>query len=176
MGGKKSVNRQNKDGRRKIGSLGASDDCVVVPGLLGRQIRFALAGSGENGPVRILSHRVGELANLPDPETQRRSCAAILAKKHCEHSQRLRNIYNAMARRELTLDEIDSVFAIIRSLYGHDSEPGEIKPARTDDDGWISPGVGGGCPSPDNPEPDQSHDDVSDDTTLFALESDPEDN
>ena len=64
--------------------------------------------------VRILTHRIGEVQNLADPVLQRRSCAALLAKKYAREHFRLGQIYSALKRRELTDAECADVERILR--------------------------------------------------------------
>lgn len=128
-----------------------------------KMVRDQLRKDSLMGPVKVLLERRGELANLPDPEEQRRSCAAILAKKYQDVSQRLRNIYNAMHRRILSEQECADVFRIVARLGVQDgNSEGSGSP-------WEQPfqdehaGAGGGepepvglesgCPGPDEDEP-----------------------
>lgn len=114
--------RRIKHADRVIGTLGAVDDAVAMPFKRALSIKSVFESLGENGPVRSIKERIGELANLPDPWDNLRSKAAILAKKHQEKSQKLRNIYNAGTKRELTQDEVASVFAIWEGIKNGVSE------------------------------------------------------
>lgn len=115
------------------------------------------------GPVVRLEARIGEVANLPDPWDQWRSCAAILAKKYQDTSQRLRNIYNAMQRRILSEEECADVFRIVEGLGvkdGNSEGTGSPwkRPFTEDVAGagggeWEPVGVGGGCAHEDEDEP-----------------------
>lgn len=170
---RKSVNRQVKAGHRAIGKLGCADDCITLPVFEGRKLMFALGDSyGNHGNVRTPHNRIGEVSNLPDELAHWRSCAALIAKKHQEKSQKLRNLYNAMFRRELTVDEITGVFAIWRGLYGIKEDEGPF-PTRLAGSGarrGKAVGVVGGCPSEDNPEPDQAEPELDGDGWPFADE------
>lgn len=86
--------------------------------------------------VRFPKERIGELAILPCPAANKRSCAAILAKKYFSVNQFLRNIYSAMQHRELTEKECDAVFRTIEGLGAN----GVLEP------GSGEGGVRAGCP------------------------------
>lgn len=169
---RRSVNRQVKDGNRAIGKLGCADDCVTLPVFEGRKLMMALREPGNHSPVRIPHERIGEVRNLPDELEHWRACAALIAKKHQEKSQRLRNLYNAMFRRELTVDEIVGVFAIWRALYGIAEDQGPF-PAELSGAGarrGKTVDMVGGCPGPDNPEPDRPEPEVDGDGWPFVDE------
>jgi hypothetical protein len=92
----------------------ATDSTVALDRALARRV-IVMAGilfRPENGPVRILTERIGEVANLSNPYDNRRSIAALLAKKYFERHQRLRNIFNAGQGRELTEREVNEVFEL----------------------------------------------------------------
>lgn len=131
-------------------------------------LRDALRKNVMNGPVRILTERIGEVANLSNPAEQMRSCAAILARKYGSVNQRLRNLSYQAGQRELSEHECWDVFRIVGGLG---REPGRIfvpcgvgeavreepQPAEAPREGA---GVGEaaaldrGCPDTDLPEPD----------------------
>lgn len=137
-GDKKARNRNG----RVLGTLGAVDDAVPVPFHQAITIKSILGSRGENGPVRILTHRVGEVANLADPVANQRSKAAILAKKYFEQSQKLRNIYNASQKRELKPEEVATVFAIWENLKNGLFET-ELAGTGSEPPGGLDPTGGG---------------------------------
>lgn len=116
---------KQKPGAASLASKGITS--LSVPRSLGAVISGVLSDRFRslNSPVKILTHRIGELANLPDPWEHKRSCAAILAKKHQDKNQRLRNIYNAGHKRELNPDEVAFVFAFMEGLK-NGSIPAEL--------------------------------------------------
>jgi len=130
---------------------------------ISKMVRDQMKQDSLMGPVIRIEARIGEIANLPDPEEQRRSCAAILAKKYQDRSQRLRNLYNAMHRRILSEEECADVFRIVANFGGWNGNtegtgPAEEQPFEEDDAGagggeWEPVGVGGGCPGPHTDEP-----------------------
>lgn len=75
-----------------------------------------------SSPVRFPKERIGELANLPDPVEQRRSQAAILAKKYSTEHYRLAQIYSRISRDFLSEAECNDVFRIVGGLLGSKSE------------------------------------------------------
>lgn len=72
--------------------------------------------------VRRLTDRVGEVLNLKDKESQRRSLAALLAKKHWKPRTQLSRLYSLSKTRELTLKECLDVFRLV--CWRHGDEDG----------------------------------------------------
>lgn len=125
-----------------------------------------------SSPVRVLTERVGELANFSDSLKQKRSCAAILAKKYAESHQKLRNVYNAMQGRELTEAECDAVFFILKGIKNERSEPFELGRESTREPGTL--GLVGAHPEPESDGPDLEDDerDPGDSDGLVRSEED----
>lgn len=135
------------------------DTAVAVSRNKARQILSILTtpSTSENGPVRRVESEVGKVVNLPDPWQNQRSKAAILAKKYQEENQKLRNIYNASQKRELTEPEVASVFAFMGWEYENHEGSGNPyeSPFSADDLAGDGSGDGGsveepgGCPAPE---------------------------
>lgn len=63
--------------------------------------------------VKVLTDRVGEVINLTNREAQRRSLAALLARKHWLPRTRLSQLYAISKQRELTMKECCDIFRLV---------------------------------------------------------------
>lgn len=95
----------------------ASDlDSVYIPSYQKKLVLTAMMSELSHGAVKILKERIGELANLPNPEQQARSVAAILAKKYRMEDGRLGGFCALMRKREFTLKECQLIGKIVEDL------------------------------------------------------------
>lgn len=117
--------------------------------------------------VRILTHRIGEVQNLADPVLQRRSCAALLAKKYAREHFRLGQIYSALKKRELTDGECADVERILGEWglaacrgerpVGDGEQDGPNSGLRADQVRGAAPGGDEAAPDRDPVEEDLEH-------------------
>lgn len=148
------------------------DDSVAVDRKTYAKIRQALDFPAEHGPVRMVPERVGEVANLPDPWENSRSKAAILAKKHQEKSQKLRNIYNASQKRELNQEEVASVFAIWEGI--RNGAGGHFENELAGGGGELGGALGPSRDGPQCEDPQEGGGDGGDDEDLASGMAGPE--
>lgn len=133
-----------------------------------RVVGDQLLKDSQSSPVRFPKERLGEVVNLANPEEQRRSVAAILAKKYKETNQALKNVYNASISRELSEKECSLVFRIMEEMDGRIKGRLEAQPAGDSGAGSESLGVDAGCaqPYPDQPDLPPSEPDSEDSASV----------
>lgn len=81
-----------------------------------RGFAMALKSESENGPVLHLKEKIGEVRNLQCEKDQRRSVAAILARKYREKNRELLTLASHSWKRMLEDDEVDQILLILEDL------------------------------------------------------------
>lgn len=71
-----------------------------------------------HGPVRGVPALVGVVVNLPAPLSQKRSLAAMLARKHRFGGGRLAQLGSVSRARELTEKECEAIFEAVGWAHG----------------------------------------------------------
>ena len=88
-----------------------------LPNALAKRIKYALVPD-ECSHVRHLTGRNGEVLNLSNKEHQRKSLAALLAKKNWTERSRLSQLYSISKTRELSMQECSEIFRICSWKHG----------------------------------------------------------